>query len=173
LEQRLGPASPWSDPGIFTARQRETLTTVALRLIPETDGIPRPDLAKAFEYRISSPRGKGWRYASLTHDADAQRDLLDLIESESQATLGRPFGEIPGPEQEVLLHRIQSGAPGTSLDSARAFEDMLAALAECLATDPAVLISIGYVGFADRPSWQRIGLGQRDDREIPAATTDG
>jgi len=175
LEERLGETSPWPDPGIFSDQQRETLTAVALRLLPETAGLPRPDLAKAFEFRISSPQGKGWRYATLPPDIDAQRGLLDLIESESAAAYARPFRALSGAEQDDMLRHLQGGATDALVDTARSFEDMLAALAECLATDPTVLVAIGYVGFADRPGWARIGLNQRDHREIAARswTTDG
>lgn len=168
IEPRIVPDSGWPDPAIFTDQQRETLTAVTLRLIPEIPGLPRPNLAKTFEYRIASPQGKGWRYATLPLDADTHCRLLDLIESESRTANSLPFQALSESDQDELLHDLHAGTSTAPLHTARAFEEMLAALAECYAADPAVLVSAGYVGFADLPAWERIGLDERDDREIDA-----
>ena len=172
LADRLGPDTGWPDPAIFTDQQRETLTAVALRLIPDIDGLPRPNLAKTFEYRIASPQGKGWRYAGLPPDVDTHRRLLGLIESQSAQALGHSFRAISDADQDAILLRLQSGDARSPFDTARAFEEMSAAMVECYASDPAVVVALGYVGFADLPAWERIGLDERDDRDISATPSE-
>lgn len=170
--------SGWPDPPVFTDDERRTLAAIVDHVIPEVDGIPRPDLVKAYEYRISAPEGKGWRYESLPDAVTAARLLIRLLDAASDDVCGQRFRDLGAVDQVAILNWVQPGdltPPDADLDAPRAFEDMLAMLVECYATDPAVLVAIGYVGFADLPRWEHVGLDERDDREppTPSSVTDG
>ena len=79
-------------------------------------------------------------------------------------------------QQDDVLKQIQQGqAPGdiwTKLPANRFFEELLVETAESYYSHPLAQEEIGYVGMADVPTWQRIGLNQLEDREPRGVGTD-
>ena len=57
------------------------------------------------------------------------------------------------------------GATWQTLPAKRFFEELLAEAAENYYSHPLAQEEIGYVGMADLPAWERLGLNQLDDRE--------
>lgn len=173
LRSRLEPGggSP-PPPRFFDAREVATLRAACDRLLPQTDR-PRPvDLAVAIDERLADGKGDGWRYADLPPDGDAYRRGLRGLDEGALARFGSAFASLDGSHQDEILEAVQrgeaSGETWETLPSRRFFEELLAELCECYYSDPLSQEEIGYVGMADVPGWQAIGLDQLDPREPPA-----
>ena len=70
----------------------------------------------------------------------------------------------------VLQDLAEGHPPGPAwetLDAVRFFEELLAELTETYYAHPLAQEEIGYVGMADLPAWTKIGLNEKDDRELP------
>lgn len=82
---------------------------------------------------------------------------------------GKQFGELGEAEQDAIIGQLVAGqAPGANwqqLPQLRFVEELLAELTENYYAHPLAQEEIGYVGMADVPGWQRIGLNEREDRE--------
>ena len=73
-------------------------------------------------------------------------------------------------DRDTVLQLVQAGkAPGEAwqtLPAGRFFEELLAELTELYYAHPLAQEEIGYVGLADLPSWTKIGLNEKEDREV-------
>ena len=167
LTERLN-ASP-RQPTFFSADEFVLLQAVCNQLIPQ-DERPEPiDVAGGIDERLTRNRSNGWRYDVMPADGDAYRQGLTGIDESAQALFQQPFRQLSGIEQDHVLSLVQTGtAPGATwqhLPSNRFFEELLAEAAENYYSHPLVQEEIGYVGMADLPAWNRLGLNQLEDRE--------
>lgn len=167
LTERLNALS--RQPVFFSAGEFALLQAVCNRLIP-SEGCPEPiDMAGGIDERLTQNKSNGWRYDVMPTDADAYKQGLAGVEESAQALFQRPFGQLLGVQQDNILGLIQSGdAPGNTwltLPGHLFFEELLAEAAENYYSHPLAQEEIGYVGMADRPAWQRIGLNQLEGRE--------
>ena len=171
LLARLAPAPPYQ-PRFLTAESYALLLAVANRLFPQPDREVPISLAPAFDQRLAENRSDGWRYDALPPDGEALRRGLTGIDDCAQTQYQRGFLALTFDEQDDVLRAVQAGQPAgatwQTLPAARFFEDLLAELTELYYCHPLAQAEIGYVGFADRPAWTKIGLNEREDREVIA-----
>ena len=156
----------------FLAPETYTLLgAVAARLFPQPDRPEQPiALAPAVDQRLAEGRADGWRYDALPPDREAYRLGLGGIQEIAQSQFQADFTTLNTEQQDAVLQALASGTPpGTiweTLDAGRFFEEMLAELTETYYAHPLAQEEIGYVGLADLPSWTRIGLNEKEDREV-------
>jgi len=132
----------------FTEAEFVALQAVAARLVPHDPR--RTDLAGCVDDRLFHRRSDGWRYADSPPDPEACRALL--------AALPGGFARLDGEAQDAQLSALERDFP-------HPFEDLLAELTESYYSHPEVQVALGYLGFADAPRWDQIGLNETDPRE--------
>lgn len=166
IERLNAPARP---PEFFSADEYALLQAICDRLIPQTDRPDRIDIVGAIDERLAQNKANGWRYDSMPADGDAYRSGLKGMDEGAQALFGQPFRLLPGGQQDDIIRAVQNmEVPGETwqhLPADRFFEELLAEAAEIYYSHPLAQEEIGYVGMADVPTWQRIGLNQLEDRE--------
>ena len=166
LTERLN--APRRQPTFFSSGQFALLQAICDRLIPQDDRPEIIDVAGGIDERLAENKSNGWRYAVMPADADAYKLGLTGVEESAQVLFQQPFQQLSGDQQDRLLEMIQTGnAPGDSwqsVPSSRFFEELLAEAAENYYSHPLAQEEIGYVGMADLPAWQRIGLNQLEER---------
>ena len=150
-----------------------TLRAALDRLVPQGDR-PRPvDIVAAIDARLAAGRSDGWRFDALPPDATALTRGLEGLNEAAWERHALHFADLSPARQDAILQLVQDGAvPGDiwrSLPPRPWFEELLAEATEIFYADPLAQEEIGYVGYADLPSWQAIGLDRRDDREPAAA----
>ena len=164
LEERLA-APPVTEPRFLDAAGFATLQAVCARLLPGA-GI---DVAGPIDARLADGSGDGWRYDALPPDGDAYRAGMAGFDQAAQALFGQGFTRLPAEDQDGVVQAVQDGSPPGAawqhLPAVRFFEELLAEATEVHFAHPLAQESIGYVGMADAPGWQRIGLNEREDRE--------
>ena len=167
LTERLN--APPRQPEFFSAAEFALLQTICNRLIPQDDRPEPIDIAGGIDERLTLNKSDGWRYDTMPADADAYKRGLAGMEESAQVLFQRLFGQLSGIEQDNIIGLVQAGdAPGDTwrtLPSARFFEELLAEAVENYYSHPLAQEEIGYVGIADLPGWQRIGLNQLEERE--------
>lgn len=157
-------ALPVAVPRFLTPAEFRTLQVVCARLLPDA----RIDVAGPMDARLAEGKSDGWRYDVMPDDRAAMRAGLAGLDGVSQAVAGAPFTEAPPAGQDEVLTAVQAGTPpgpAWPMPPQRFFEELLAEATEVFFAHPLAQERIGYVGFADRPGWTRIGLNEREDRE--------
>lgn len=167
LTDRLN--APIPKPTFFTANEFSLLQAICNRLIPQNDR-PQPiDMAGDIDKRLANQETNGWRYDTMPADGDAYKRGLKGIEESSQAMFQQEFQNISAEQQDIILRAVQTKtAPGETwknMPADRFFEELLAEVTENYFSNPLAQEEIGYVGMADVPTWQRIGLNELEDRE--------
>ena len=147
------------------------LEAVAARLFPQPDRPTQPiALAPAIDQRLTDGRADGWRYDALPPDREAYRLGLGGIQETAQALFLNNFEQLDAQHRHHVVQAVADGTPpGTiweTLDAGRFFEEMLAELTATYYAHPLAQEEIGYVGMADLPAWSKIGLNEKDDREV-------
>ena len=174
LTERL--AAPPYQPTFFTATEFELLRAVCDRLLPQTNRPEPIDIAGGIDQRLAGNKSNGWRYDMMPADGEAYRLGLKGLEESAQLTFQRSFQNISAEQQDNTLKAVQQKqAPGDTwqqLAADRFFEELLAEAVENYYSHPLAQEEIGYVGMADVPTWQRIGLNELEDRE-PRSTGHG
>jgi len=169
IDERLKAAHGSASPRYFDHPTLETLRAVVDRLIPQGDRGEPVDLAGSIDERLASGTCDGWRYAAMPPDGEGYRRGLRGLDEIAQARHGNEFAALHVGKQDEVLGAVQrgevEGEAWASMPAARFFEELLAELCECYYSDPLSQEEIGYVGMADRPRWEAIGLGQLDPRE--------
>lgn len=174
LRARLAPAPP--GPRHLGPAAFAVLAAACARLVPQDGRAVPVDVAGAFDRRLGTGAGDGWRYDALPPDAQAHARGLRGLDETARALRGAGFLETDDAGRDAVLAAVQAGdPPGAAwegLPAALWFEELLAALVEIDYAHPSAQDEIGYAGFADRPGWTAIGLGEREDRE-PRPLGDG
>ena len=171
LQSRLDASSAY-EPRFFAPETFALLETVAACLFPQPDRPDRPiALAPAVDQRLTEGRADGWRYDALPPDREAYRLGLGGIQETAQALFLNDFAQLDTQQRHHVMQAVASGTPPgitwQTLDAARFFEEMLAELTETYYAHPLAQEEIGYVGMADLPAWTKIGLNEKDERELP------
>jgi gluconate 2-dehydrogenase gamma chain len=170
LQARLDAPATYT-PQFLAPEAYALLEAVAARLFPQPD---RPDapipLAPAVDQRLLEGRADGWRYDALPPDREAYRLGLGGIQETAQALFQTSFQDLNAAGQDAVLHALASTIPPGStwetLNAGRFFEEMLAELTETYYAHPLAQEEIGYVGMADLPAWTKIGLNEKENREV-------
>ena len=171
LQARLDAPTAYA-PQFLAPETYALLEAVAACIFPQPD---RPDapitLAPAVDQRLAEGRADGWRYDALPPDREAYRLGLGGIQEIAQSQFQADFTTLNTDQQDAVLHALASdtppGATWETLDASRFFEEMLAELTETYYAHPLAQEEIGYVGMADLPAWTKIGLNEKEDREVP------
>ncbi|AWM34307.1 gluconate 2-dehydrogenase subunit 3 family protein [Hymenobacter nivis] len=171
LQQRLDAPADYA-PQLLAPETFALLEAVAACLFPQPDRPEHPiPLAPSVDQRLAEGRADGWRYDVLPPDREAYRLGLGGIQETAQALFLNDFPTLDTQQRHHVMQAVAGGTPpGTTwqtLDAARFFEEMLAELTETYYAHPLAQEEIGYVGMADLPAWTKIGLNEKDDREIP------
>lgn len=156
---------------VLTVEQVATLRAVIDRLVPQDDRIRRVDIVAAIDARLASGRTDGWRYGTLPPDVTAIGRGLTGLDEAAWLRHALDFTDLTSSRQDALLRLVQNGTvPGETwrtLPPRLWFEELLAEACEIFYADPLAQDEIGYVGYADLPGWDAIGLDQHDARELP------
>ncbi|MDB5239847.1 MAG: hypothetical protein JWP57_472 [Spirosoma sp.] len=167
LTERL--SAPSRQPEFFSAAEYSLLETVCHRLIPQDDGLQIIEIWGSIDDRLAENKSNGWRYDTMPTDHEAYRRGLAGLEESAQGLFQQPFQRLSSDQQDHILSLVQTGdAPGDTwktMPSERFFEEMLAEAVENYYSHPLVQEMIGYVGMADQPAWNRLGLNNLEDRE--------
>ena len=167
LQTRL--AQQPGTPRFFTPDEVESLRQITARLLPQPANREQIDVVGPVDHRLANNESDGWRYDTLPADPDAWRMGLNGFQEAAQAYFGKPFTQLDGAQQDELIGQIQQGTALelslNPLQSKRFFDDMLAELTGIYFSHPLAQEEIGYVGMADKPRWDRIGLNELEERE--------
>ncbi|MBD2713978.1 gluconate 2-dehydrogenase subunit 3 family protein [Microvirga sp. STR05] len=157
------------EPQFFDADTYALLRAVAARIFPQPDREIPIELAPGIDKRLLAGTADGWRYDAMPPDREAYRLGLGGINQAAEAQFNQLFVELDAAKQDAVLELLAAGkAPGENwvqLPQNRFFEEMLAEMAEGYYAHPLAQEEIGYVGMADVPGWQRIGLNEHEERE--------
>ncbi len=167
LTERLEKAPP--KPVFFSETEFDLLKAICSRLIPQDDNQPPIDIAGGIDERLAQNKSDGWRYDTMPADGEAYKIGLAGVDETASLLFESPFQSLSEEQQDKVLQQIQQGdAPGETwkkLPANRFFEELLAEATTNYYSHPLAQEAIGYVGMADVPGWQRIGLNQLEDRE--------
>lgn len=173
LTERL--ALPSHPPTFFTAQECNLLQAICMRLIPQDDHEQLIDIAGNIDKRLTEQKSDGWRYDVMPADGDAYKLGLKGIDESARLLFQQPLLNLSTEQQDIVLGTVQTNeAPGQiwqQLPADRFFEELLTEAVENYYSHPLAQEEIGYVGMADVPTWQRIGLNQLEDREPRADGT--
>lgn len=172
LTQRLADtteATPYA-PQFLAPETYRLLEAVAARLFPQPERpVPIP-LAPAVDERLNEGKSDGWRYDALPPDRETYRLGLGGIEQIAQSLFKADFEQLTAERQDEVIKALATGTPPgevwQTLEANRFFEEMLAELTENYYAHPWAQDEIGYTGYADLPAWMRIGLNEKDPREV-------
>ncbi len=164
LEGRDGRPGRFFRPGALLA-----LCAACARLIPQPRREDPIDVAGCIDQRLADAIGDGWRYDSMPPDAEAYEAGLAGLDETARLRYGSAFHELEAPRQDDVLLALQRGeAQGKAwerIPARRFFEELLAESVQFYYSHPLAQEEIGYVGMADAPGWQAIGLDQLEPRE--------
>ena len=167
LTERLAATPPTAD--FFPEAEFDLLSAICSRLIPHDEHQPPIDIAGGIDERLARNESDGWRYDTMPPDGEAYKLGLAGVTETASLLFQSPFQSLSGEQQDEVLRQVQQGnAPGDTwnkLPANRFFEELLAEATTQYYSHPLAQESIGYVGMADVPGWQRIGLNQLEDRE--------
>ncbi|WP_420149632.1 gluconate 2-dehydrogenase subunit 3 family protein [Spirosoma sp.] len=167
LTQRL--TNPPRKPTFFTEAEFALLQRICNRLIPQPDRDTPVDIAGGIDERLAQNQSNGWRYDVMPNDGEAYRSGLTGVDESARLMFDNSFSQLSGDQQDQVLTAIQRmEAPGeiwNTLPAERFFEELLAEAVENYYSHPLAQEEIGYVGMADLPAWERIGLNQLESRE--------
>ena len=160
---------PITTGAVLTAAEVTTLRAALDRLIPQDDRALPVDLVRGIDERLAAGLGDGWRYDALPPDAEALRRGITGLDEAARASGPGEFADLAAGAQDEILRQVQGGfAAGPTwrtLRGDRWFEEVLVVATVIYYADPLSLDEVGFVGYADLPSWQHIGLNERDARE--------
>ncbi|GAB2599221.1 gluconate 2-dehydrogenase subunit 3 family protein [Spirosoma areae] len=172
LNERLNSSA--RQPTFLSADEFMLLQAICDRLIPQDNRPQRIDIAGGIDERLSQNKTNGWRYDTMPADGEAYKLGLQGINESAQLMCQQPFQNLISEQQDMVLAAIQQQkAPGQTwlkLPADRFFGELLAEAVENYYSHPLAQEEIGYVGMADAPGWQRIGLNQVEDREPKSDT---
>ncbi|MDO7886109.1 gluconate 2-dehydrogenase subunit 3 family protein [Hymenobacter cheonanensis] len=170
LTQRLAATGAAYTPQFLAPEAYRLLEAVAARLLPQPERpVPIP-LAPAVDQRLAEGRADGWRYDALPPDREAYRLGLGGVQEIAHSLFKADFEQLAANQQDEVLGALASGNPPgatwQTLPAGRFFEELLAELTETYYAHPWAQDEIGYVGYADLPAWTKIGLNEKEAREV-------
>ena len=170
LTQRLADASMAYEPRFLAPETFRLLAAVAARLLPQPERpVPIP-LAPSVDQRLADGKSDGWRYDALPPDREAYRLGLGGIQEIALELYQADFEQLDASQQDAVIAALAGGNPPgqvwQTVPATRFFEEMLAELTEIYYAHPWAQDEIGYVGYADLPAWTKIGLNEKEPREV-------
>ncbi|MGI4759709.1 MAG: gluconate 2-dehydrogenase subunit 3 family protein [Janthinobacterium lividum] len=170
LTQRLAETGAVYTPQFLAPETYRLLEAVAARLLPQPDREAPIPLAPAIDQRLAEGRADGWRYDALPPDREAYRLALGGVQEIAQHLFQADFEQLAPSQQDEVMAALASGNPPgntwQTLNADRFFEELLAELTETYYAHPWAQDEIGYVGYADLPAWTKIGLNEKEAREV-------
>ena len=167
LTERLTSAP--QQPQFFSIPEFSLFQAICDRLILQNERTERIDIAGSIDKRLTQNKSDGWRYDVMPADGDAYKLGLAGVDETARLLYLQSFQQLSDELQDEVLKAIQrQEAPGETwqkLPADRFFEELLVEVANTYYSHPLAQEEIGYVGMADVPTWQRIGLNQLEDRE--------
>ncbi|WP_018618586.1 gluconate 2-dehydrogenase subunit 3 family protein [Spirosoma luteum] len=167
LTERL--ETSYRKPDFFSETAFGLLKAICRRLVPQDENQPHIDIAGGIDERLVQNKSDGWRYDTMPADGEAYKLGLAGVEETASLLFEASFQSLSEEQQDEVLQQIQQeDAPGETwkkLPANRFFEELLAEATTNYYSHPLAQEAIGYVGMADVPGWQRIGLNQLEDRE--------
>ena len=168
LQARLA-REPVVVPRFFDRATFERLRALCARLIPQ-DGLPGlVDIAGLIDERLADGEGDGWRYAEMPPDGDAYVRGLHALDATARDRARSNFTTLSAVAQDEVLAAVRRGevpqAAWSGVSPKRFFEEVLAEVSERFYSHPYALEEIGFVGMADAPGWQAVGLDRLEERE--------
>jgi gluconate 2-dehydrogenase gamma chain len=169
IQARLDAPAAYT-PQLLAPEAYALLEAVAARLLPQPDRPEGPvPLAPAIDQRLAEGRADGWRYDTLPPDREAYRLGLGGIQEIAHSQFQVDFRALLPEQQDEVLQALANGTPPgktwQTLNAGRFFEELLAELTETYYAHPLAQEEIGYVGMADLPTWSKIGLNEKEERE--------
>lgn len=158
LRKRLAPDDR-APPTLLDAASVRVLEAVCARLIPQEDRDPPIDIAGEVHRRLADGIGDGWRYADMPPDDVAVAAGLRGIERAAKAMSGRGFVGLAASDRDAVLRAIQRGEAHGEVRLDRFFEELLAEVTDVYYSHPLAQEEIGFLGMADAPGWDHVGLG--------------
>lgn len=172
LSQRLAENNQAATyaPQFFAPETYQLLVAVAARLFPQPERLVPIALAPSVDKRLAEGRSDGWRYDALPPDREAYRLGLGGIEQIAQSLFKTDFEQLDAAQQDKVIEALAGGNPPGevwhTLNANRFFEEMLAELTAVYYAHPWAHDEIGYTGYADLPAWTKIGLNEKEPREM-------
>lgn len=172
LTQRLVETSQAAayEPQFFAPETYQLFVAVAARLFPQPERPMPIPLIMTVDKRLAEGRSDGWRYDALPPDREAYRLGLGGIEQIAHSLFQQAFEQLATAQQDAVIESLASGTPPgeiwQSLNATRFFEEMLAELTAVYYAHPWAQDEIGYTGYADLPGWTKIGLNEKEAREM-------
>ncbi|WP_461103182.1 gluconate 2-dehydrogenase subunit 3 family protein [Spirosoma koreense] len=166
LTERL--TAPDYTHAFFAESEFLLLEAICDRLLPQDNGRRIP-VAPVIDQRLAENGSDGWRYDVMPPDGMAYKAGLAAVNETANLLFRDFFINLSADQQDDVLRQVQQGdAPGDGwkkLPAGRFFEELLTEAAHAYYSHPLAQEEIGYVGMADVPGWQKIGLNQLEDRE--------
>ena len=162
------------EPRFFSAEEFATLSAIAARMVPQpADRAPIP-VAALIDAKLLAGHHDGYRAPGTPLDGEAWHQGLRALDAEAVAAHGAPFRKLPGPEQDRLLHRMQTGemhAPEWGAMSAKSFFEKRMGRDVVMAyySHPTAWNEIGFGGPASPRGYVRMGYDERDPWEAAEA----
>jgi hypothetical protein len=157
-------------PQFLAPETYQLLVAVAARLFPQPERPVPIALAPSVDKRLAEGRSDGWRYDALPPDREAYRLGLGGIQQIAQALFKTDFEQLDAAQQDKVIEALAGGNPPgevwQTLNADRFFEEMLAELTAVYYAHPWAHDEIGYTGYADLPAWTKIGLNEKEPREM-------
>lgn len=160
-------------PQFFNAQEFAALRAICARLLRRSAITKRIGVAAGIDRRLGGGECDGWRYDQMPPDRTAYRLGLRGLDEVARELDDKLFVDLDGARQDEILRRLQTGevrgATWQQVPPALFFEELLAEATEKFYSHPLAQDEIGYIGYADAPGWQRIGLNDLETREPRAS----
>lgn len=169
LVERMSRVPTHGDGNFFPESEYSILRAICARLTGADSLSSAVDVAQVIDTRLARGETDGWRFADHPNDGQAWRVAIAAINALAHHDFSDRFTFLSGDQQDAILAAVQIGdrraGDWQGVDPRYFFTDLLAEVAETFYGHPLVQEEIGYVGMADLPRWQAIGLNRLDDRE--------
>lgn len=187
LAKRIGPS--WNEqtrrvvtrrlaiggePRFFTAKEFQTVTAIASRIVPQPTVRPPIPVALLVDDRLARGMSDGYRLAGTPRDGDAWRLGLIALDAEANAAYSGGFCGLAEGLQDALLARMQSGelksAAWGNMTSKDFFKRRMARdIVFAYYAHPTAWSEIGWGGPASPRGYVRLDFDERDPWEAAEA----
>jgi hypothetical protein len=164
-------------PRFFTAEEFETLTAIAVRIVPQPASRPAVPVASLVDRKLHEGAADGYRLAGVPREREAWRLGLHALDAESKAAFDAPFHALPESSQYYLLQRMESGQlKGREWGSMRPNDFFKQRMARDIVlayySHPTAWSEIGWGGPASPRGYVRLDFDERDPWEAAEAKGD-
>ena len=161
--RRLGPPPPLR---FFTPGEEATARPLLDRLLAQ-DRDPKIPVLEVIDARLAEGEIDGWRYDDMPEDGAAWKQSLAALDDDARAVHGRPFAELPHPQQCQRLEAVRTGDKWHGLPAARVWSLWLRYACHAFWSHPWAWNEIGFGGPAYPRGYKALGLDHRESWEKP------